>query len=261
MKLHRPESLAAVMALVLEWAETQADRGQQQLPTSNPRRSWQNRENRGPSGPGPNQQPIQSTSGQPANRGPDQPRSGTIRVSQAEKADRTCRGLCYYCLEKWVIGHVCKQRLLCYFDEEENGEEDVLAEFNAEEPVGADISHIHASDRGRRSRPLKVVGTIQKREVSVLIDKGSDWDFLHPEIAESLHLPQSPIRPFRVYVGNGEALLCSHVSKQTKLEVQGSVFLVDLHILPIHDPDVVLGMDWLESLGKITALCGQNTTV
>lgn len=37
--------------------------------------------------------------------------------------------------------------------------------------------------------------------------------------------------------GNGEALLC----------------LIDLHILPVHGPDVILGMDWLESLGPITA--------
>ena len=85
----------------------------------------------------------------------------------------------------------------------------------------------------------------------VLIDTGSDRDFLHPNIAESLHLPLSPIRTFRVYVGNGEALLCTHVSRQMKLEIQGTVFRGDLHILPVHGPDVILGMDWLESLGKV----------
>lgn len=56
-----------------------------------------------------------------------------------------------------------------------------------------------------------------------------------------------------MFVGNGEALLCSNVSRHTKLEVQGTIFQVDLHILPIHGPDVILGMDWLESLGKVTA--------
>ena len=117
----------------------------------------------------------------------------------------------------------------------------------------ADVSHIHRMDGGRRSRPLKVVGVIQNHEVCILIDTGSDQDFMHPNIAEKLHLPLSEIQPFRVYVGNGEALLCTHVSKQTKIEVQGSIFMVDLHILPVHSPDVILGMDWLESLGKVTA--------
>ena len=74
---------------------------------------------------------------------------------------------------------------------------------------------------------------------------------MHSYITEKLHLPLSEIRPFREYVGNGEALLCTHVSKLTKIEVKGSIFLVDLHILPVHGPDVILGMDWLESLGSI----------
>ena len=88
--------------------------------------------------------------------------------------------------------------------------------------------------------------------MGVLIDTGSDRDFLHPNVAEALHLHLDPIRPFKVYVGNGEALLYTHVSRQTKLEVQGTVFSVDFHILAIHGPDIILGMDWLESLGKVT---------
>ena len=35
--------------------------------------------------------------------------------------------------------------------------------------------------------------------------------------------------------------------------MQGTLFLVDLHILAHHGPDVILGMKWLESLGKISA--------
>ena len=117
-------------------------------------------------------------------------------------------------------------------------------EYPLEDIGTTEVAHTHAMDDGRRSRPLKVVGIIQDTEVCVLIDTGSDRDFLPPKITDSLHLPLSPIRPFRVFVGNGEALLCTHVSRQTKLEV---------HILPIHDPNVILGMDWLESLGKVTA--------
>lgn len=78
-------------------------------------------------------------------------------------------------------------------------------------------------------------------------------DFLHPNIAVSLHLPLIPIRPFRILVGNGATLLCTHVAKNTQLEMQSSIFPVDLHILPIHGPDVILGMDWLESQGKVAA--------
>ncbi|XP_042032226.1 uncharacterized protein LOC121778901 [Salvia splendens] len=257
VKLHRPESLAAAMALILEWTEEIHDRGAHAAFSTVPRRAWQNRDGRGQSSTSaaPTSASVTTAVGQTTGsvgRSGERPRPGMIRVSQAEKAERARQGLCYYCPEKWIVGHVCKQRLLCYAEEDD--ENDGVAEDQAvDESVPTDISHIHAMDGGRRSRPMKVVGCIQDHEVCVLIDTGSDRDFLHPKIAESLHLPLSPIRPFKVVVGNGGALLCTHVSKQTKLEVQGSVFLVDLHILPIHGPDVILGMDWLESLGKVTA--------
>lgn len=151
-----------------------------------------------------------------------------------------------------MIGHVCKQMLLCYVDEEEDIDSGVLEEY-FEDTIAAHTVHINSMQGDRRSCPLKVMGLLQNREVSILIDTWSDRDFMHPAVAEQLHIPLSPIRPFKVFVGNEATLLCTHVSRQTKVEVQGTVFLVDLHILPVHGPDIVLGMDWLESLGKVTA--------
>lgn len=65
-------------------------------------------------------------------------------------------------------------------------------------------------------------------------------------------MPLHRIRPFRVYVGNGESLLCSWASSQTRIVVQNHVFLVDLHILPIHGPDVILWRVWLKSMRRVT---------
>ena len=138
-------------------------------------------------------------------------------------------------------------------DEEDEFDVEPLEDHRTDENMLAEISHVHSMDGGHRSRPLKVLGLIQNQEVCILIDTGSDRDFLHPAVAEKLHLPLSPIRPFRVFVGNGETLLCTHISKQTMLEIQGTTVVVDLHVLPVHGPDIVLGMDWLESLGKVTA--------
>ncbi|XP_042006094.1 uncharacterized protein LOC121754869 [Salvia splendens] len=253
VRLHRPPSLAAAMALSLELADSLGDR---QPPQQNARRPWQTRDGL-QAGPNAGQPPPPIVANQPpqANRGsaPTPSRQPLICVSQAEKAERARLGLCYFCPEKWVIGHVCKQRLLCYADKADEGEAGDFETLTTEEDADTEVAHVHTMHEGRRSRPLKVIGTIREREVCVLIDTGSDRDFLHPRIAEGLHLPLSPIRPFRVIVGNGDALLCSHISKQTRLVIQGTEFLVDLHILPVHGPDVILGMDWLESLGPITA--------
>ncbi|XP_042039612.1 uncharacterized protein LOC121785291 [Salvia splendens] len=240
LRLHRPSSLAAAMALTLELADSHSDR---QQPQQTSRRPWQPRETRNQTVPNPSQTTTQNTIGQtqqPAqgrfSNPSDQPQ---IRVSQAEKAERAKLGLCYYCPDKWVFGHICKQRLLCYAKDPIDVEDGDLENVTTEDFEDTEVAHVHAMYGGRRSRPLKVIGTIQDREVCILIDTGSDRDFLHPQIAEGLHLPLSPIRSFRVIVGNGEALLCTHISKQTKLEIQGTTFLVDLHILP-GDQQVIL---------------------
>lgn len=148
---------------------------------------------------------------------------------------------------------MCKQRLLCYAEDDEEVDQEEDGSIGVNDGVLGEVTHVHALKGGQRSRPLKVTGAIQDKEICVLIDTGSDRDFLHPHVAETLHLSLTPIRPFRVVVGNGATLLCTHMARQTKLEIQGTVLSVDLHILPIHGPDVILGMDWLESLGKVTA--------
>ncbi|XP_042008932.1 uncharacterized protein LOC121757454 [Salvia splendens] len=263
LTLHRPTSLAAAMALSLELADTQADRNLAQPSSGFQRRQWQGRDHRTSTGPAVTQQPTANAAGAalpvgPTQRQREQPRPPAIRVSQAEKSERSRLGLCWHCPEKWVFGHVCKQRLLCYADEEESAAGVEIEDIPDDEAL-TEIAHIHALEGGRRSSPLKVLGQIMGRGVCILVDTGSDRDFLHPNIAESLHLPLSPIRPFRVFVGNGAALLCTHMARRTRLTVQGSVFTVDLHILPIHGPDVILGMDWLESLGKIFAEFASKT--
>ena len=157
------------------------------------------------------------------------------------------------CTCGFEILYVDNFRISCGDDEEDDtqGLEEVQ-QLN-DQVITADISHLHSLSGNSRSRPFQVVGEIGSTEVLVLIDTGSTHDFLHPRIAERLRLSLTPIRPFRIYVGNGASLVCSHVSRQTKLSMQGAQFVVDLHILDIHGQDVILGMTWLESLGKISA--------
>lgn len=96
------------------------------------------------------------------------------------------------------------------------------------------------------------MGIIGAAEVRILVDIGSSHDFLHPRVVEKMALPMQKIRPFRVFVGNGEYLLCSWACKQMRIVIQNHVFLVDLYILPIHGPDVILGRIWLKSLRRVT---------
>ena len=142
LRLHRPPSLAAAMALKLEFAATQPEKSPQPA-TYNNRRAWHPWDTR--------PQSINTTTQPPTpavatavptgstNQGAEQTRFPKILVSSAEKVERARLGLCYHFPEKWIVGHVCKQRLLCYADEEDGADQD---EVRLEEPLHADVSHI-----------------------------------------------------------------------------------------------------------------------
>ncbi|XP_073153182.1 uncharacterized protein [Henckelia pumila] len=56
-------------------------------------------------------------------------------------------------------------------------------------------------------------------------------------------------RWFRVYMGNGQYLWCEKMCPQVPLTLQGHEFRIELYVLPIWGLDIVLGMQWLRTLG------------
>nr|GEZ39643.1 hypothetical protein [Tanacetum cinerariifolium] len=51
---------------------------------------------------------------------------------------------------------------------------------------------------------------------------------------------------------SGETLLCESVCAYVPIRLQGLSMEVDLYVLPMQGPDVVLGLQWLQKLGKVT---------
>lgn len=108
----QPASLATAMALALRLAKSQDEENAQFQWTR-----WH--DTRSLSVPTANPSPS-TTSSQPSGRSDDRSMPKPICVSATEKAEHAKRGLCFYCPEKWVQGHVCKTKLLAYFGEDED---------------------------------------------------------------------------------------------------------------------------------------------
>lgn len=52
-------------------------------------------------------------------------------------------------------------------------------------------------------------------------------------------------------VGNGQHLDCSCICEGVSIQIQDVHFTMDLHVLPIVGANVVLGIQWLKTLGPI----------
>ncbi|VFQ64951.1 unnamed protein product [Cuscuta campestris] len=179
-----------------------------------------------------------------------------VRLTNAEKAERGKKGLCWYCDEKWGPTHHSKRRFLALMGPDE---EDISSlEDHSDQPltddlvITGDISSMHSLSGSPNPRSLRLTGTIQNSSVHVLLDSGSTHNFIHPAVAECLSLVLHPVTPFRVYVGNGESLRCAYSCPQTSITLQGHIFAIDLYLLEIHGSDVVLGVQWLQTLGKVS---------
>ncbi|VFQ72886.1 unnamed protein product [Cuscuta campestris] len=147
-------------------------------------------------------------------------------------------------------GHRCGRFLLLLEDEEDT--EDSAPPPADDTVISADVSSLHSLAGVSAPRSLRLSGMLSEVVVDVLIDSGSTHNFIQPSIVEKLRLSVREVAPFRVYVGNDASLVCTHQCCNIDILLQGFCFTVDVFVLPIHGPNMVLGVQWLRLLGKVT---------
>ncbi|GJZ20014.1 reverse transcriptase [Tanacetum coccineum] len=173
-------------------------------------------------------------------------------ISPAERQERLNKGLCFNCDNKWARGHKCPGKFLLLMAEDGEGTGQDMEADATDAVESGDISILNSLIGHGSPRSLQLWGTIGSGEVHVLIDNGSTHNFVQPDIVERMCLPVQTTKAFKVYIGSGESLLCENMCSQVTLSMQGLIMEVDLYVLPMKGPDVVLGIQWLQKLGKVT---------
>ncbi|XP_030479163.2 uncharacterized protein LOC115696402 [Cannabis sativa] len=173
------------------------------------------------------------------------------KLTPAEIKEKRDKGLCFTCDEKYHVGHKCKNRVLILCAQDEEGIEGLSAEetdSDGSEGVAEEVS-LNALSNASNPRIFRIIAKHRAEDLEVLIDMGSNNNFIQEALATRLALPRSETKKFKVYMGNGNSLWCSQIYMGVELSLQGHKFKVDLFVLPIWGLDVVLGMQWLQTLG------------
>ncbi|KAK9070431.1 hypothetical protein SSX86_010833 [Deinandra increscens subsp. villosa] len=179
------------------------------------------------------------------------------RLSPEAIQQRRKDGLCFRCPEKYYPGHKCSppQFLLIVDNDDTDGlpvnlpPDDMDDQTQPQFLALSDAAFFGLSS----SQTLRVTGTISGHPVTILVDCGSTHNILQPRIASLLHLPTEPIIPFSVMVGNGQHIGCTSVCPAVQLQVQKSQFTLPCFIIPVEGADVILGVAWLRTLGRLSA--------
>lgn len=184
-------------------------------------------------------------------------------MTEEEAAKRREKGLCYRCDEKFTRGHRCKNKqlnvvLLC----EDSEEADEMEEGETQEEEAIIVSEAPSSSTLMalsmqsivgisKGKTMKLVGTIKGQEVMILIDSGASHNFISSISASRLGLPVQQTKRYNVTVGDGYRVQGSGVCQDVELEIQGLKVLQSFYLFDLGGADIVLRVEWLESLGEV----------
>jgi hypothetical protein len=96
-------------------------------------------------------------------------------------------------------------------------------------------------------RPSLVVAT-----VVALLDTGSTHNFIAEAAARQTGLHIQPRPRLMTMAANGECVSCPGVIRCAPVIIEGDRFYIDLFVMPLAGYDLVLGTQWMVTLGRVT---------
>ena len=93
-------------------------------------------------------------------------------------------------------------------------------------------------------------GSVNGRQVLILVDSGSCGSFISQTTMEQLGLSTIQVTPVTVQVADGGRTQITSAVKDLQWECQGNKFTGTFRVFSIPCYDMILGMDWLHECGE-----------
>ena len=98
---------------------------------------------------------------------------------------------------------------------------------------------------------LKLISYIKHRKVIILVDSGSTHNFIHRRIAQETHCYIHSINNFQIMISNGGSMKCGGRCENVHLQIVDYHLKSHIFAIDMGGCDIVLGADWLRTLGPI----------
>jgi hypothetical protein len=146
---------------------------------------------------------------------------------------------------------------------EEISEEDEETPFMYESPESTDITppsdppeveiviSLNALTSFSTPQTLKLINYIKHRKVIILVDSGSTHNFIHHRIAQQTHCYIHAINNFQIMIANGGSMKCGGSCENVHLQIGDYHLKSHMFSIDMEGCDIVLGADWIRTLGPI----------
>jgi hypothetical protein len=99
---------------------------------------------------------------------------------------------------------------------------------------------------------FRMRGVLEGQRVSVLIDGGASHNLIDAALLKRRHIPTVDFEGFKVEVAGGSTIPCNRYIPGMKLTLGRHVLFQDVYVMDIPDTNIILGVQWLSTLGTIT---------
>jgi hypothetical protein len=111
--------------------------------------------------------------------------------------------------------------------------------------------HVLTGIQPRTSYTMAILISINGAHLIALLDSGSNHNFIDNTAASRAGVTLVGLSGLHVVVANSDRLVSSGCYRDKAMTVHGELFHIDCYGLPLGSLDMVLGVQWLESLGLI----------
>jgi hypothetical protein len=98
---------------------------------------------------------------------------------------------------------------------------------------------------------LKLIGYIKHRKVIIMVDSGSNHNFIHRRITQETYFYIHAINNFQIMIANGSSMKCGGHCENVCLQICDYHLKSHMFAIDMGSCDIVLGADWLRTLGLI----------
>ena len=99
---------------------------------------------------------------------------------------------------------------------------------------------------------LRVQGSIMNQRVSVLIDSGVTQNFIDAHLVQRREMPTNTFKGFYVLVLGDRKMQYMHYVPSLLVTMGTYTLVYHFFVVDISDTNVILGVQWLITLGKVT---------
>jgi hypothetical protein len=217
-------------------------------------------------------------------KNPQREWKGKPKLDDDTRRELMRKKLCFSCRDPWVPGHRCMGKGQIHYIEVESGSEEEDEDIEAPTDSDSETETTHEPEQQpkkpqipARAQPkeeakprrevkggtiatlsgvpryntLRLKGLVQGQRMTTLVDGGATHNFIDASLVARRGLRTEEFEGFHVAVADGYTMTCLDMIPDLEVKLGNYTLTDTFYVVDLSDTDVVLGVQWLYSLGEI----------